>query len=94
MMKNDKKKRVVRTNSGDTARRNPMHKPHLIMMCIFFCFYAFLILFPYLWILMNSFKGQFYITSEPFRLPNADTFVGLDNYINGIRKIEFFEAFG
>ena len=53
-----------------------------------------LFVLPIVIVLMNSFKGQFYITSEPFRLPNADTFVGLDNYINGIRKIEFFEAFG
>lgn len=53
-----------------------------------------LFLLPIVIVLMNSFKGQFYITSEPFRLPNADTFVGLTNYTNGIRKIEFFKAFG
>ena len=72
MMKNDKKKRVVKTNSGDTARRNPMHKPHLIIMCIFFCFYAFLILFPYLWILMNSLKdGYKEFMMNPLGLPKS-----------------------
>ncbi len=49
---------------------------------------------PILIVLMNSFKGQFHIASAPFSLPNANTFVGLANYLNGIRKIEFFKAFG
>lgn len=49
-----------------------MHKPHLIMMCIFFCFYAFLILFPYLWILMNSFKdGYKEFMMNPLGLPKS-----------------------
>lgn len=45
-------------------------------------------------VLMNSFKGQFYISDAPFRFPTAETFVGFSNYLNGIRKIEFFSAFG
>ena len=49
---------------------------------------------PLLIVLMNSFKGQFYITDAPFSLPNKETFVGLSNYIGGIRKIGFFSAFG
>lgn len=49
---------------------------------------------PILIVLMNSFKGQFHIANAPFALPNAATFAGLANYINGIRKIEFFKAFG
>ena len=42
----------------------------------------------------NSFKGQFYITDAPFTLPNDDTFVGLDNYVNGIRRTNFISSFG
>lgn len=45
-------------------------------------------------VLLNSLKGQFYITAEPFSLPNSETFVGLENYWNGIEKIGFFSAFG
>ena len=45
-------------------------------------------------VLMNSFKGQFYISDAPFRFPTTETFVGFSNYLNGIRKIEFFSAFG
>ena len=55
---------------------------------------ALVFILPILIVLMNSFKGQFYIAAEPFALPNATTFAGLDNYISGIRKIEFFKAFG
>ena len=51
-------------------------------------------LFPILLVLMNSFKGQFYITDSPFAFPNAQTFAGVENYLNGIAKTGFLQAFG
>lgn len=48
---------------------------------------------PILLVLMNSFKGKLYVSNEPFALPNSESFVGLKNYINGIEKIDFFNAF-
>lgn len=51
-------------------------------------------LLPIVIVLMNSFKGQFYITDAPFALPNAETYVGFSNYVNGVEKIGFFSAFG
>ena len=48
---------------------------------------------PVIIVLINSFKGQFYISDSPFTLPNKDTFVGFFNYINGIRKIGFLKSF-
>jgi raffinose/stachyose/melibiose transport system permease protein len=42
---------------------------------------------------MNSFKGRFFISDMPFKLPSADTFVGFDNYISGVQKTKFFHAF-
>lgn len=53
-----------------------------------------LFILPILIVLMNSFKGQFYISAEPFKLPTAETFAGLENYIGGIQKIGFFNALG
>lgn len=53
-----------------------------------------LFLLPIIIVLANSFKGQFYISAEPFELPSSDTFVGIQNYINGIQKIGFFSALG
>lgn len=55
---------------------------------------AVLFLAPVLIVLMNSFKGRFYIADAPFSLPDAATFVGLDNYQNGIGKTGFPLAFG
>lgn len=48
---------------------------------------------PILLVLMNSFKGKLYVSNEPFALPDSESFVGFDNYINGIEKIDFFQAF-
>ncbi len=55
---------------------------------------AAIFLAPLLIVLMNSFKSKFFISSEPFKLPTADTFTGRENYIEGARKIKFFNAFG
>ncbi len=52
------------------------------------------VLAPIFLVVMNSFKGKLYLSAEPFAFPNAESFVGLDNYINGVEKIGFFQAFG
>lgn len=50
-------------------------------------------LFPIYLVVMNSFKSRFNIISEPFVLPNSETFVGLENYISGIQTSGILEAF-
>ncbi|WP_410771988.1 carbohydrate ABC transporter permease [Fontibacillus sp. BL9] len=55
---------------------------------------AVLFLAPILIVLMNSFKGKFFISDTPFKLPDVQTFTGLKNYTGGISKIGFFNAFG
>ncbi len=54
---------------------------------------SIIFLAPILIVLMNSFKGQFYISAAPFKLPDSETFAGLTNYINGLRKTGFLSAF-
>jgi len=54
---------------------------------------ALVFLIPIFVVLINSFKGRFFISSDPFSLPTGDLFVGFENYVNGIRKIGFFSAF-
>lgn len=49
---------------------------------------------PIIIVLYNSFKGKFYISDDPFALPNAETFSGIENYIAGIEKTGFPAAFG
>ena len=55
---------------------------------------ALLYMVPLFLVLMNSFKGRFFISSAPFALPNAQTFVGLKNYVVGLARTGFFQAFG
>ncbi len=49
---------------------------------------------PIFIIVMNSFKGKLYISDTPFALPTKTTFSGLNNYISGISKTGFLQAFG
>lgn len=49
---------------------------------------------PVVIVVINSFKGKFYISEEPFLLPDSETFSGLENYTSGLEKTEFFSAFG
>ena len=58
------------------------------------CALSIVFLAPIVIVLYNSLKGQFYISGAPFAFPNAQTFSGLKNYVNGVEKIRFFQAFG
>ncbi len=50
---------------------------------------------PILIVLMNSFKGNIFITGGgTFKLPDSTSFVGFANYTTGIQRIHFFSAFG
>ncbi len=55
---------------------------------------AALFLAPVFIVLFNSFKGELYISDNPFALPDEITFSGIENYISGIEKTQFFSAFG
>ena len=52
-----------------------------------------LFLVPIIIVIINSFKSRIYISSQPLKLPNAETFVALENYINGVASSDFFSAF-
>ena len=62
---------------------------------IFFLLLVLSVLFlvPIIIVFINSFKSRIYISNEPLKLPTAETFVGLENYINGITSSDFFSAF-
>ncbi len=64
----------------------------IVFIILAICAAAFLA--PMLIVLMNSFKSKFFISSQPFKLPTADTFTGRENYLEGARKIKFLNAFG
>ena len=70
-----------------TVIRRPLGTFFLLLLSLLF-------IAPVIIVLMNSFKGQFYISDAPFVLPTSETFAGLTNYIDGIEKTGFFSAFG
>lgn len=58
------------------------------------CLLAAVFLLPVVLVLINSFKSRLYITASPFSLPDATTFVGVENYLTGLRSSGFAAAFG
>ena len=63
-------------------------------LSVVFSIISILWLFPIALVVINSFKKKAYISRKPFAIPTDKMFVGLDNYINGIKKTGFVEAFG
>ena len=63
-------------------------------LTIVFSIISVIYLIPIALVVLNSFKKKAYISRYPFKIPTGKMFVGLDNYINGIKKTGFFEAFG
>ncbi len=55
---------------------------------------AIAFLAPIFIVLMNSFKGKFFISDAPFAFPNKQTFVNFENYTSGIEKTNFLSATG
>lgn len=64
------------------------------LLTVIFTLLSLLYVSPIFIVVMNSFKKKAYINRAPFQLPNAKTFNGIENYIKGIEKIDFFKAFG
>ncbi|WP_455714739.1 carbohydrate ABC transporter permease [Anaerosporobacter sp.] len=69
-------------------------KPSDVIIFIVLAVLAIAFLAPIFIVLMNSFKGKFFISDAPFVLPNKQTFVQFENYISGINKTNFLHAGG
>ncbi len=61
---------------------------------IVLCLLTVVFLYPLFFIFNNSFKGKFFISSDPFTFPTSETFVGIDNYVNGLIKTGLLDAIG
>ena len=64
-----------------------------VFMIMILCVLTVIFLIPMFLVLMNSFKSRLFVSTQPFSFPNAQTFVGLENYINGLTTSGFFMAF-
>lgn len=73
---------------------NGMKKSSKTVSFIALVILALAFIAPIIIVLMNSFKDKFSISDTPFALPTADTFSGLDNYVSGIEKTDYWSAFG
>jgi raffinose/stachyose/melibiose transport system permease protein len=60
---------------------------------IFLSILTVIFIVPMLLVLMNSFKSKLFVSTQPFTFPNTQTFVGFENYINGLTTSGFFNAF-
>ena len=54
------------------------------LLTVLFAVIAILYVMPIVIVLINSFKSNTGINTQPFALPNAETFMGFDNYIKGV----------
>ena len=67
---------------------------HGWVLTLIFSLISLAYIMPIVIVLMNSFKRKIFISNRPFALPDAKSFVKIENYINGIQKTDFFRAFG
>lgn len=70
--------------NGSNAR-NSLYYVILALLVVVF-------LGPILFIIINSFKQRFSISSDPFALPLGEMWAGLQNYTTGLARTGFFEA--
>lgn len=74
--------------------RKKQKAPQSALETLLLVLLAALTLVPLFLVVQNSFKSRFYISGDPFALPNKETFVALENYIGGLSAGGFFAAFG
>ena len=64
----------------------------LVVVMVLLCL---LWIYPIVLILLNSLKTEgSFTTSTVFRLPTAETFAGLRNYVYGVTKMDFLSSMG
>ena len=61
---------------------------------MFLAIFSLVYVSPLFIILGNSFKQKAFINLQPFTLPNADTWIGLDNYKSGIDNYNLLSGVG
>lgn len=72
---------------------NTRKAKHGWILTIFFSLLSIAWVFPIVLVVINSFKKKVYISRMPFKIPVDKMFVEFENYVRGIEKIHFFDAF-
>lgn len=71
-----------------------MKKAKGAITTLFFTILSLVFVSPIFIVLMNSFKKKTYINLETFKLPNAETFAGINNFKEAITHYDFIQAVG
>ena len=67
---------------------------HGTLLTVIFTVLSLLYLYPIILVFINSFKKKAYISKAPFEIPTGKMYVGLENYIRGIKQTGLIQAFG
>ena len=67
---------------------------HGTLLTVIFALLSLLYLYPIVLVFINSFKKKAYISKAPFEIPTGKMYVGLENYIRGIKQTRLIQAFG
>ncbi len=73
---------------------NARKAKHGTLLTVIFTIISIAYVYPIFLVLINSFKKKAYISRDPFSIPQGKIFVGLENYVKGIEKTGFMQAFG
>ena len=68
----------MKTNDFKREKRNKL------LLTIFFAVLCIIYVTPVLMVVINSFKGNTFVKTETFAFPNAESFVGFENFIKGM----------
>lgn len=74
-------------NAVKTVSEEKIKKPKKLgktILSIIFSVISVVYISPIIIVLINSFKRKTAISAEPFSLPNSDSFLGFENYLNGM----------
>lgn len=76
---------------SQSAKRRPHVRPFKAVGHLVLAFWALTNIFPFVWVLMNSFRTRQYILSDSFSLPTSPT---LENFSAAFDKLNIFRAYG
>ena len=72
-----------------TRRRFPVGKT---LLYVFMSLWALTTIYPFIWVILNSFKPRGLIRSDTFSLPVGDKFT-LENYVTAFKRVDIGTAY-
>ena len=87
------RKRVKSVEREDSVKMNRMHKKVLIVMCVVFSVYSLTLIFPFLWLFVNSLKTRpDFLNNSPFSFPSVGNWEW-GNYVEMFQVFPLVEMF-